>query len=72
MYPNLELEMFKRNITSRQLAQACGISECAMRNKRKGRAEFTLPEVEVLLNTFTGCEWRYLFARDAEQAEEKG
>ena len=40
MYPNLELEMFKRNITSRQLAQACGISECAMRNKRKGRAEF--------------------------------
>lgn len=42
-----------------------------MRNKRKGRAEFTLPEVEVLLNTFTGCEWRYLFARDAEQAEGK-
>lgn len=72
MYPNLELEMFKRNITSRQLARACGISECAMRNKRKGRAEFTLPEVEVLLNTFTGCEWRYLFARDAEQVEGKG
>ena len=53
MYPNLELEMFKRNITSRQLAQACGISECAMRNKRKGRAEAgTLPKAIQLCEDF--------------------
>lgn len=69
MYPNLELEMFKRHITSRQLADACGISESAMRNKRKGRAAFTLPEAEKVFSMFPGCEWEYLFARSDEQGK---
>lgn len=67
MYPNLELEMFKRKITSKRLAQACGISESAMRNKRMGRVDFTLPEAENLLSEFPGCTWQYLFAREDEE-----
>ena len=35
MYPNLELEMFKQKINTKQLADVCDISESAMRNKLK-------------------------------------
>lgn len=66
MYPNLEVEMFKRKMCRKILAERCGICESALRNKIKGRSDFTLSEVEVLLDTFSGCEWSYLFARENE------
>lgn len=68
MYPNLELEMFKQKVTTRQLAATCGISESAMRNKLKGRNDFLLCEVEKILEIFPDVNWRVLFAR----ADEKG
>lgn len=68
MYPNLELEMFKKKVTTRQLADACGISESAMRNKIKGRNEFLLSEIEKILDIFPDVSWNVLFAR----ADEKG
>ena len=50
MYPNLELEMFKRKVTVRDMAKRIGISESAMRNKLKGKNEFLLSEVEKILD----------------------
>ena len=35
MYPNLELEMFKRRVPVRDLAKRIGISESSMHNKLK-------------------------------------
>lgn len=69
MYPNLELEMFKHKVTTRQLAAACGISESAMRNKLKGRNDFLLCEVEKILEIFPDVNWRVLFAREDERGK---
>lgn len=63
MYPNLELELFKAKISVKELAVRCGISESAMRNKIKGKREFKLPEIEIIVAIFPKCDWRYLFYR---------
>lgn len=68
VYPNLELEMFKRKITVRDLARRIGISESSMHNKLKGRNEFLLSEMKKILDIFPDVDWRVLFAR----ADEKG
>ncbi len=66
MYPNIELEMFKQKISTRQLADACGISESAMRNKIKGRNDFKMGEARHVMDLLhSSCE--YLFAREDEQ-----
>ena len=64
VYPNLEMEMFKRKITNRFLAKELNISEGAMRNKRKGRTELTLAEVEKIMEIIPDVSWRILFARE--------
>lgn len=67
MYPNLELEMFKQKVSTKQLADACGISESAMRNKIKGRSDFKMSEARCVVNMLHETT-EYLFAR----ADEKG
>ena len=68
MYPNLELEMFKQKVTTKQLAEACGISESGMRNKIKGRNDFKMNEARCVMNLLhSSCE--YLFAREDEQGK---
>lgn len=69
MYPNLELEMFKRKVTVRDLAKRIGISESSMHNKLKGRNEFLLSEIEKILDIFPEVNWRVLFARADEQGK---
>ena len=69
MYPNLELEMFKRRVTVRDLAKRIGISESSMHNKLKGRNEFLLSEIEKMLDIFPEVNWRVLFARADEQGK---
>ena len=71
MYPNLELEMFKQKINTKQLADVCDISESAMRNKLKGRKDFKMSEAKEVMGLFH-ADFEYLFALDAEQAEGKG
>lgn len=68
MYPNLELEMFKQKINTKQLADVCDISESAMRNKLKGRKDFKMSEAKQVMGLFH-ADFEYLFALDAEQAE---
>ena len=52
MYPNLELEMFKQKINTKQLADVCDISESAMRNKLKGRKDFKMSEAKQVMGLF--------------------
>lgn len=66
MYPNIELEMFKKKVTTRQLAAACGISESAMRNKIKGRSDFKLGEARTVASVLHSTT-EYLFAREDEK-----
>ena len=68
MYPNLELEMFKQKVTTRQLAEACGISESGMRNKIKGRNDFKMNEARRIVD-FLHASSVYLFAREDEQGK---
>ncbi len=67
MFPNIELEMFKRKITVKQLAAICGICDSAMRNKLKGRQEFKFSEIMKILKQFEPMTWEYLFDRNNEQ-----
>ena len=68
MYPNLELEMFRQKVTIKQLAQTCGISESAMRNKIRGRNEPKLPEIKAISEKLD-CPWEYLFAYEDKQGK---
>lgn len=62
MFQNIEIEMLKRKVTRLQLADAIGISESALRNKLKGRNEFTFSEFKKIVDFF-GLPWDYLFER---------
>lgn len=61
MFQNLEIELMKRRITRKQLAEALGISESALRNKIKGRVDFTFSEIKKILEMFSDLPWDYLF-----------
>lgn len=64
MFKNLELEMFKKDVSITFLAKEMGISESAMRNKLKGQNEFKFSEIQKLLKFFPACDWNYLFAQE--------
>ena len=61
MFQNIEIELLKRRITRKQLAEAIGISEGALRNKIKGRAEFTFSECKKIADLLDNLPWDYLF-----------
>lgn len=68
MYPNLELELFKRKISRKELAQKLEISVSALQKKLSGRNEFTLREVKKILECMPGITWEYLFKEVRETA----
>ena len=61
MFQNLEIELLKRRITRKQFADAIGISESALRNKIKGRADFTFSECKKIAEQLDNLSWDYLF-----------
>ena len=61
MFQNIEIELLKRKMTRKQLADEIGISESALRNKIKGRAEFSFSEIKKILEIFNDLSWDYLF-----------
>lgn len=69
MYPNLELEMFKRKMSTKDLAHELHISESATRKKLNGEFDFKLREVEKIIDIFPDTPWRVLFAREDEQGK---
>ena len=62
MFKNIEIELLKRGKTRRWLAAEIGISESSLRNKLKGRQEFTFSELERIIQIFD-LPWNYLFER---------
>lgn len=66
MFRNLEIEMFKRSISTADLAKRVGICESSMRNKITGRRDFKFSEFRKILQIFSGLSWEYLFSREDE------
>lgn len=71
LFKNLEVEMFKRSMSTANLAKRVGISESAMRNKITGRNDFKFSEILKILDVFPGLEWKYLFEREEDTACEE-
>ena len=69
MYPNLELAMFKRKITGREMARKLGIGESTMYKKLRGEYDFKLREAEQISAIFPETPWRELFAREDEHGK---
>jgi plasmid maintenance system antidote protein VapI len=63
MYPNLEQVMMKANITHKALAAILGVAGKTMQNKMQGRTDFTLPEVQTILELFPQYKLSYLFEK---------
>ncbi len=66
-YPTLEVEIVKRGIKKKAIAESLGISAKALSNKLTGKTPFTWPEAckaqEVF---FPDMEMRNLFSKQAE------
>ena len=70
MFRNLEIEMFKRSISTADLAKRVGICESSMRNKIVGRRDFKFSEILKILAVFPGLEWNNLFAQEEKGSSE--
>lgn len=67
MYPNLEAEIARKNLTNADLCQVCGITEKSFSNKRTGKTEFVLSEMKALkAKCFPYCTLEYLFEERQE------
>lgn len=71
LFKNLEVEMFKRNMSTADLAKKVGICESSMRNKIVGRRDFKFSEFRKVLQAFPGLSWEYLFEREEDTACEE-
>ena len=68
-YPNLQAELARLGVTVASLADALGISRQALYNKIRGKADFTLADINLIkdyLNEKAGGELTldYLFKYD--------
>ena len=62
MYPNLEAEIARKKLTNADCAKSCNISEKSFSNKRTGKTEFVLSEMQALKKIyFDKCSLEYLF-----------
>ena len=66
MYNNLVVELRRKNITNKAVAELIGTSEKTLFNKINGATEFTVPEA-MMINKNLLPEFRldYLFTRTA-------
>lgn len=67
MFPNLDAELARKNISTKELAKMIGTSEKTVNNKRAGRTEFTLSEIKIISGLFPDASLDYLFAKKTEQ-----
>lgn len=67
MYPNLEAELKRKNISTRMLEMMLGLSNKSIHNKLSGSTEFTLPEVMILMELLPEFKLSYLFAKKEEE-----
>lgn len=60
MYPNLEAEMKRRQITRESLGKIIGVTTGHLSRKMTGQFDFTLAEAKKISDNF-GCKIEYLF-----------
>ncbi len=61
MFPNLNAEMSRKGISTKQFAEILGVSPKTANNKLAGRTEFTLSEIRTISQTFPEVSIGYLF-----------
>lgn len=66
MYPNLDIEMEKRNLHYRDLAKEVGISESAMYRRMKGVTKWSLHEAIRISWMMNGVDINKLFEKKRE------
>jgi transcriptional regulator with XRE-family HTH domain len=65
MYKNLKAEQYRRNLKSREIAKAIGISERTYSNKRSCNSDFTITEAFAIRDKFfPGANLGELFKRE--------
>lgn len=69
MFANLKLEMIKRGLSARKVAQKLEITEKTFSNKINGKTEFTLSEINALMRLFDK-DIGYLFKFDFDGDEQ--
>lgn len=69
MYPNLEAEMIRRDVSHDSIAQSINVKSRTVRNKLSGKTPFTWPEVKTIRkNFFSDIPVEVLFATAAERS----
>lgn len=67
MFPNLNAEMARANMTTLDLAKATHKTSRSVKDKMTGRSEFTLNEVLAIRNElFPGMSIEYLFSKESK------
>lgn len=64
MFHNLNAELARREVTTKQLAEYLGVSCKTANNKLAGRTEFTLSEIKKITALIPGVSIDYLFSTD--------
>lgn len=71
MYPNLNAEMARRNITSQKIGEVLRKCEKTARNKLNGDTPFTISEARLISEQlFPGMSIDYLFEKNKETTAE--
>lgn len=61
MYPNVIVELKRRGLSQRKLAQVIGMNEVELCRKLKGRTGFWLDEALKIADVLAPCSVEYLF-----------
>lgn len=70
MYPNLNAEMARRDISQQKMAEILGMTLATFNNKLSGKVDFKLSEINIICKFF-GCTFEYLFEEREDEEEEK-
>lgn len=71
MFPNLNAEMARKDMTMKSLSEETNITYDSMKNKMKGKTEFTLSEMNRIKDKFPGCSMDYLFEYKEDKDSEE-
>lgn len=72
MFPNLNAELSRNGISTKQFAKILGVSPKTANNKLAGRTEFTLSEIQTISRTFPEVTIGYLFQTKQEMPFRQG
>ena len=65
MFRNLNAELARKDIKTKDLAKIIGVADKTASNKLKGETEFTLSEIKKIAALFPDVSVEYLFATES-------